>query len=250
MISKEDQQVSTPVTRREFLNLIAATGGTAAVLGITGALGMIPSSATASVPELLRLSNQNRKVVILGAGISGLTVAYELGKAGYDCTVLEGSHRPGGRIFTVRAGTLIDEIGNPQYCEWDDEPHLFFNGGAARIPSTHSNTLHYCKELGVNLELFINENKMAWIQDDAVMGGKPFRNAEFTTNVRGFMAELMSKAMTDLELDQPFTDEEAELVMGMILPHQAIKSARCARWRHPACGRPGPALPPASAQNG
>ena len=48
------------------------------------------------------------------------------------------------------------------------------------------------------------------------MGGKPIRNAEFTTNVRGFMAELMSKAMTDLELDQPFTDEEAELVMGMI----------------------------------
>lgn len=213
---KEDQHVSNPVTRREFLNLIAATGGTAAVLGITGALGMIPSSATASVPELLRLSNQNRKVVILGAGISGLTVAYELGKAGYDCTVLEGSHRAGGRIFTVRAGTLIDEIGNPQYCEWDDEPHMFFNAGAARIPSTHSNVLHYCKELGVNLELFINENKMAWIQDDAIMGGKPIRNAEFTTNVRGFMAELMSKAMTELELDQPFTDEEAGLVMNMI----------------------------------
>ena len=76
---KEDQHLSNPVTRREFLNLIAATGGTAAVLGITGALGMIPSSAAASVPDLLRLSNQNRKVVILGAGISGLTVAYELG---------------------------------------------------------------------------------------------------------------------------------------------------------------------------
>ncbi|OGT70250.1 MAG: hypothetical protein A3H44_00970 [Gammaproteobacteria bacterium RIFCSPLOWO2_02_FULL_57_10] len=208
--------MSKPVSRREFLNLIAATSGTAAVLGITSALGMIPSSASASVPDLLRLSNQSRKVVILGGGISGLTVAYELGKAGYDCTILEASHRCGGRIFTVRAGTLIDEIGNPQYCDFDDEPHMYFNAGAARIPSTHTNVLHYCKELGVDLELFINENKMAWIQDDNIMGGKPIRNGEFTTNVRGFMAELMAKAMTDVELDQPFTDDEAGLVLNMI----------------------------------
>src|SRR5690606_37253816 len=83
-------------------------------------------------------------------------------------------------------------------------------------PSSHKNVLHYCQELGVDLELFINENKMAWIQDDAIMGGKPIRNGEFTTNVRGFMAELMAKAMTELELDQPFTNEEAELVLSMI----------------------------------
>ena len=208
--------MSKPVTRREFLNLIAATSGTAAVLGITGALGMIPSSTQASVPDLLKMSNQNRKAVILGAGIAGLTVAYELSKAGYDCTVLEASHRAGGRVFTVRAGTLIDEIGNPQYCEWDDEPHMYFNAGAARIPSTHSNVLHYCKELGVELEMFINENKAAWVQDDNVMGGKPMRNRELSTNVRGFMAELMAKAMQDGELDEPFSDDEAEIVLSLI----------------------------------
>lgn len=205
-----------PVSRREFLNLLAATGSTAAVLGIAGALGMIPASAGATVPTLRSMNGQNRKVVILGAGIAGLTIAYELGKAGYDCTVLEASHRAGGRVFTVRAGTLIDEIGNPQYCQFDDEPHMYFNAGAARIPSTHKNVLHYCQELGVDLELFINENKMAWIQDDAILDGKPIRNGEFTTNVRGFMAELMAKAMTEVELDQPFSNEEAELVLGMI----------------------------------
>ena len=208
--------MSKPVTRREFLNLIAATSGTAAVLGITSALGMIPSSTHASVPDLLKLSSQKKKAVILGAGIAGLTVAYELGKAGYDCTVLEASHRAGGRVFTVRAGTLIDEIGNPQYCEWDDEPHLYFNAGAARIPSTHSNVLHYCKELGVELEMFINENKAAWIQDDNIMGGKPIRNRELSTNVRGFMAELMAKAMKDGDLDQPFSDDEAGIILSII----------------------------------
>ncbi len=67
--------MNKPVSRREFLNLIAATGGTAAILGITGALGMIPASASASVPNLLRLANQTKTVVSLGAGIAGLTVA-------------------------------------------------------------------------------------------------------------------------------------------------------------------------------
>lgn len=208
--------VSKPVTRREFLNLIAAAGGTAAVLGITGALGMIPSSAQANVPELMQLNGRKKKAVILGAGIAGLTTAYQLIKAGYECTVLEASHRAGGRVFTVRAGTLIDEIGNPQYCEFDDEPHLYFNAGAARIPSTHSNVLHYCKELGVELEMFINENKAAWVQDDNILGGKPIRNRELSTNVRGFMAELMAKAMQDGDMDQPFSNDEAEIIMGLI----------------------------------
>jgi len=44
--------------------------------------------------------------VILGGGIAGgLASAYELGKAGYHCTILEARGRTGGRNFTVRGGT-------------------------------------------------------------------------------------------------------------------------------------------------
>jgi monoamine oxidase len=39
-------------------------------------------------------------VVILGAGLAGLTVAYELGKLGYLCQILEARARPGGRVLT------------------------------------------------------------------------------------------------------------------------------------------------------
>ncbi|HBN14994.1 MAG TPA: amino acid oxidase, partial [Pseudohongiella sp.] len=69
--------MSKPVTRREFLNLIAATGGVAAVLGVGGALGLIPASTSASVPNLMPLNGQSKRVVVLGGGISGLTTAYE-----------------------------------------------------------------------------------------------------------------------------------------------------------------------------
>ena len=37
------------------------------------------------------------RAVILGAGLSGMTAAYELGKVGFDCRVLEARGRPGGR---------------------------------------------------------------------------------------------------------------------------------------------------------
>ncbi len=204
------------VTRREFLNLLGATGGTAAALKAGTALGLLPGSAAAASLDLLNLPGDRRKVAILGGGISGLTVAYELSKVGYECTILEASHRCGGRIFTVRHGDLIDEIGNRQYCEFDDEPHMYFNAGAARIPSTHRNLLAYCKELGVELEVFINENKTSYVQDDAMLGGKPIRNIDYTTNMRGFMAELMAKAMSNEELNSPFSETEAETLLSMI----------------------------------
>lgn len=49
------------------------------------------------------------KIVILGAGISGLTTAYLLNKLGYDITVLEKKKDPGGSIETVmEKGFLFD----------------------------------------------------------------------------------------------------------------------------------------------
>lgn len=203
------------VSRREFLQLLGLTCGSGALLHAGSALGMIPQ-AVAAAPETAQLGRVKKRIAILGGGISGLTVAYELMKAGHQVTVLEASHRAGGRVFTVRHGDLIDEIGNRQYCEFDDEPHLYFNAGAARIPSTHRNVLGYCRELGVELELFINENKTAYFQDDGIMSGRPIRNAEYSTNVRGFLAELFAKSLTKAELDAPFTQEEIESLLEII----------------------------------
>ncbi|WP_116103659.1 protoporphyrinogen/coproporphyrinogen oxidase [Amycolatopsis thermalba] len=49
-------------------------------------------------------------VVVVGAGIAGLTVAHELATTGADVRVLEAGHRVGGRMATTRhAGFVIDE---------------------------------------------------------------------------------------------------------------------------------------------
>ena len=113
-------------------------------------LGLIPSFAQGfERPDLAPLGSARRRVAILGGGIAGLTAAYELSRKGYECTILEASHRSGGRNLTLRHGDLIDEAGAPQICPFDDEPHLFLNAGPARIPSNHRTLLDYCRELGV-----------------------------------------------------------------------------------------------------
>ena len=208
--------MSNSVSRREFMNLLGATFGTSALIQMGSALSLMPTTAAAASLSLAAPVAGKGRVVVLGAGISGLTVAWELTKAGYDCTVLEASNRAGGRVMTVRSGDVVDEIGNNQVCEWDNEPHLYFNAGAARIPSTHRNLLGYCKELGVELEMFINESKTAYVQDDAMLGGERIRNGELSTNVRGFLAELFAKCYTSAQLDAPFSDSESQKILGLI----------------------------------
>jgi protoporphyrinogen oxidase len=51
----------------------------------------------------------NKKIVIIGAGISGLTTAYILFKEGYDVVVLEQKENVGGSIETVTSENLIFE---------------------------------------------------------------------------------------------------------------------------------------------
>lgn len=45
---------------------------------------------------------QNRSVIVIGAGMAGLSAAHELTKAGWNVTVLEARSRVGGRVHTVR----------------------------------------------------------------------------------------------------------------------------------------------------
>jgi oxygen-dependent protoporphyrinogen oxidase len=50
-----------------------------------------------------------RRVVVIGGGISGLSCAYDLTRAGVDCTILEKRNRPGGVIETrLWENCLID----------------------------------------------------------------------------------------------------------------------------------------------
>jgi monoamine oxidase len=59
---------------------------------------------TLSPDFTLQASPVKRKVIVAGAGITGMCCAYELMQSGHDVTVLEASGRHGGHVFTGRDG--------------------------------------------------------------------------------------------------------------------------------------------------
>lgn len=199
------------LSRRKFLNRLGAVGGSSAIYQASLVLGLIPSAGLASPLSTLKpLTGKKRKVVILGAGISGLASTYELERAGYECTLIEASNRMGGRNLTLRAGDRVDEMGYAQQCEFDDHPNLYFNAGPARILSNHRLLLHYCKILGVELEVFVGENRQAWVHDSKSYAGKPVRMQEYITDARGFMTELLAKSTNRQSFDASLSKEDTE----------------------------------------
>lgn len=51
---------------------------------------------------LVRAAAADRRAVVVGAGLAGLSAAFLLGERGYEVTVVEARDRPGGRIWTWR----------------------------------------------------------------------------------------------------------------------------------------------------
>ena len=195
------------LTRRNFLERVAAVGGATMVYDSMTAIGLL--GAPADTRFDLRGQVSGVRDLVLGAGLAGLTVAYELGKLGYQCQVLEARARPGGRAYTVRRGTISEEDGSTQVCAFDEG--LYFNPGPMRIPHHHSTTLAYCRELRVPLEVFaVNCDSAYLYQAGAGSSGRRVRIREARTDLDGYVAELLSKAVSDEALNQPLTREDRE----------------------------------------
>ena len=106
-----DQQIEQRISRRSFLKSSAIIAGISA---IDFALPPITYSQRKGKP----------KIVIVGAGLAGLTAAYELRKRGINATIYEANNRVGGRVLTVRdviAPGLVTEYGG----EFIDSGHTY-----------------------------------------------------------------------------------------------------------------------------
>jgi protoporphyrinogen/coproporphyrinogen III oxidase len=58
---------------------------------------------------------QHGTAAVIGAGIAGTAAAYELKKAGFQVTVFESRERVGGRIWSVRKGDFLMDLGTAVY---------------------------------------------------------------------------------------------------------------------------------------
>nr|XP_045007400.1 L-amino-acid oxidase-like [Jaculus jaculus] len=88
-----------------------------------------------------------KKIIVIGAGMAGLTAAKILHDAGHQVTVLEASGRVGGRIETHRVAGVT----------W------FIELGAMRIPISHNLTQEFVKRSGLDLQEFYSNNDQTWM---------------------------------------------------------------------------------------
>ncbi len=197
--------------RRDVLRMIGLAAGGAAMYQAMSALGVAQGSPMRGEPQLAE-APRGASVLILGAGLAGMTAAYELRRAGYTVQVLEYNDRPGGRNWSLRGGDRYTELGGAtQECRFD--PGLYFNPGPWRIPYHHSNLLGYCKRLGVALEPFIQINYNSYLHSLKAFGGKPQRYRCIDADYRGMVAELLAKSTRHRALDAPLTPEDREKLL-------------------------------------
>ncbi len=225
------------LSRRDFLMRVGQAGGYSAAFTMMQSLGLLPVMASAAATvEHPAGSGKGTSVVILGGGIAGLVSAYELGKLGYTCTLLEARERVGGRNWTVRNGTKVEFTnGFTQNCIFGEG--LYQNFGPARLPSVHRTMLGYCRELGVPLEVEVNASRSAYLQASTLEGGKTVQNRQVEYDTRGHVSELLAKCIQRGALDQELSHDDKEQMIeflqqyGALSPDLFYKGSSRAGWK-------------------
>jgi len=124
------------------------------------------------------------RVVVIGAGFSGLAAAYELGRAGYEVTVVEARNRVGGRVISFS----------------DFVPGKNVEGGGELIGSNHPAWNAYAKQFGLQfLDVFEED-----LEAPIVLNGK-----KITAEQSEQLWEEMEKAFNTIVGDAAKVDADA-----------------------------------------
>jgi|TARA_B110000263_G_scaffold243565_1_gene250434 monoamine oxidase len=115
--------LSNKISRRSFLKKTSA---------ITSLASISPFSISSIVSDL----SDDKRILVIGAGLAGLSCAYELDKAGYNVILIEARSRAGGRVRTYR-----DAFADNLYAEM----------GAEYVDSTDNLVHQYCKDFGLRV---------------------------------------------------------------------------------------------------
>ncbi|MFD0764334.1 flavin monoamine oxidase family protein [Mucilaginibacter lutimaris] len=131
-----------------------------------------------------------KKVIIIGAGIAGLSAGHELKMLGFDVILLEAQDdHIGGRLRTWRDGDLHAEL------------------GAMRIPKSHTLTRLYISEQGLILRPFVQDSKKTF----SYIRGQRFQRTD-----EGIDASKLLFNLSDVEKDKNLSDLWTEAVLDII----------------------------------
>lgn len=144
------------------------------------------------------------KVLIIGGGLSGLSLAYLLKKDNYDVQILEANDRLGGRIYTKKINNTKVEM------------------GATWLWNYNTELLKLCKELKIDL---FEQRTNGYALFEAMSANKPQRfelpkNQEISYRISGGSNQIIKKLSEKINQQEIYLNEK---VIEVIQQKQNIK---------------------------
>jgi monoamine oxidase len=180
-------------TRRSLIQA-GATGAAA------GAVAASPAQAATAIAAKHTRPRKKADVIVIGAGLAGLTAARQVAAAGKSVILLEAQHRVGGR-------TLNEKIGGGQVADL----------GGTFIGPTQNHIAALVKELGIPTFPTYNTGNNVFIRSDGrretfasntpVFGTAP-ADPEIAADIAAAVAQLDNMA-SEIDVNQPWAHPNA-----------------------------------------
>lgn len=145
--------------------------------------------------EAIMTETLKPKIIIIGAGLAGLTTAYRLDQAGYDVEVYEARNRLGGRVFSALLNGDVIELGG----------HNLLDGGET------SHILSLVEELGLEVEEAIFPLNMRVFDGIQIVdSASRFKEYGYTKETLKICLDEICQKSTNMQqvIDQFFDNDE------------------------------------------
>lgn len=202
------------VTRRKFVGDVTKFSLLTGLIG-TSMIGCKKENESNSKPvsDGKTAPKNDKKVVIIGAGMAGLNAAYQLSKSGINATVYEGSFRLGGRILTHYNDALQMGI-HPEF-------------GGDFIDSIHTDMIELAKEFNLELVDMYAESKAAGlVHETYFFDGRHISDEEIIKEFK----KIAPKILKDAESLGENYNTPSALAFDKMTLSSYIKSLKCSKW--------------------
>jgi len=142
---------------------------------IAGGAGAAATAATARFARAARAADSPR-IVVVGAGLAGLSAAYRLKQAGYTAQVYEASDRIGGRCWTLRGAFAEGQIAEH---------------GGELIDQSHTAIRQLASQLGLKLDNLLQAERNG-TELLGYFNGSPYTYEEATDDLKGIWQQIHS----------------------------------------------------------
>src|SRR6478736_99829 len=141
---------------------------------LAGGAGLAAAAALSRVPSARAAGNP--RIAIIGAGLAGLSCAYDLKGAGYTAQVYEGSDRVGGRCWSYHG-----EFADGQVAEH----------GGELIDQNHTQIRQLAQRLGLSLDNLLAA-EVNGTEPFYYFDGAPYTFAQATDDLKGIWQQIHS----------------------------------------------------------